>query len=394
MSKPLKKILYTLSLIAVAAFLTGCGTTLKKVSLNEAFSYEHSLAARGNPILEEPQELYVQPVNKKEPCKLLTSQDQLDRNNFRAYWDGQCKNGFAYGLGRDIALSDTHHAEEITIYRDNGKTTNSPAITYDFVNNLITYRLIGNKPYAGTFFSEQIENTQGNFNTSYSLGQIDEMGNAKIIYWSPFSSQQTLVNIHGDIVNRYQIDNFAGSINPTALVFIADVLDKRSKQPGNFSIIKYANGQVRHIKANHTEPVVLPEEYTANTLKKYQEIIITQPEMSRNIEKAKQLEREYLHMACNGKHRIENIDRSTSNKICTWRNQFQEPFKIAQEKYVHHLERLKSEARTIEAQRRAQEELDNQRRLVRAAENANIQQVLNRNKVTNCYTNFGMTTCY
>lgn len=106
------KLTTKLGITALTLLLTACATGPRKVSMAEAM-------VPGNQLLStttkkqlaplQPEKLYTQPVNKTEPCKLPTDKSQLERNNFRAYWDGTCKNGYAYGLGRDIALSDTHH---------------------------------------------------------------------------------------------------------------------------------------------------------------------------------------------------------------------------------------------------------------------------------------------
>jgi hypothetical protein len=50
---------------------------------------------------------YMQPHNKKESCKLLmVGQEKEKGSNYRLYWDGQCKDGYAHGLGREIEQDD------------------------------------------------------------------------------------------------------------------------------------------------------------------------------------------------------------------------------------------------------------------------------------------------
>ena len=110
---------------AALAVLTGCAnsanpSSLPSLTYEEASAFERSLLAREPVAPQKHDNLYTQPVNKKEACKLPSSQDQLNRPNFRAYWDGECKNGYASGLGRDISISDTHHYEEITIHDGRG----------------------------------------------------------------------------------------------------------------------------------------------------------------------------------------------------------------------------------------------------------------------------------
>jgi len=396
-----------LLLMIAAMSLAACGTTsknvfqVKKISLDEAFVFQRSLASSGTPMPVEAQRLYTQPVNKTEPCKILTSKEQLDRNNFRAYWDGQCRSGFAFGLGRDIAISDTHHTEEITIYGENGNLSETPSVIYDFVNNQVTYRFIGKEFWSGLIFEEKIKNEPGNFNIYYSTVSISERGDSHGIYWSSFDHRRVLVNKVGNVIYRYSEDKFAQ--NTDSMVFFAETLDFKSGHPGGFAIVRYANGQIGHFKIGgiKPEPVQLPQEYTTDSEAKYIETQSAQAEISTKLDQAKRIEREYLYLACNGKHRISSLDKSISTKICTWRDQFQEPFKAAQKQYLENLERRRDQARSQEDQRRTQEQLEYQRRLVQAAErqagaaeDANWQQLLNSNRVRTCYTNFGITSCY
>jgi hypothetical protein len=118
----------SVKLVALGSVLmAGCATTGQQAPTARALNYEEATAFERGLKSSVPAELsrqrpthFVQPANKKENCKLPTTQDQIDRRNFRAYWDGQCKDGYAFGLGRDIAISDTHHTEEITIHNGTG----------------------------------------------------------------------------------------------------------------------------------------------------------------------------------------------------------------------------------------------------------------------------------
>ena len=81
-------------IITAALLLTACATGPRKVSMSEAVAPANSIPhAIKNEIAQSPEKLYTQPANKTTPCKLPTSKDQLQRKNFRAYWDGDCKDG-------------------------------------------------------------------------------------------------------------------------------------------------------------------------------------------------------------------------------------------------------------------------------------------------------------
>ena len=139
------KLTTKLSIVAAVLLLTACASGPRKVSMTEAMASENQIitAAKSQPAPPQLEKLYTQPINKTEPCKLPTSKDQLERKNFRAYWDGDCKDGYAYGLGRDIALSDTHHVEEITIHNGNGDSNGQPTRLIDYVQNFSAHRVYG-----------------------------------------------------------------------------------------------------------------------------------------------------------------------------------------------------------------------------------------------------------
>lgn len=399
------------SLFILVILLMGCATTttsqLRKVSKEEAFSFIQALERESTSPSQESTPLYTQPVNKSEPCKLLTNQDQLDRNNFRAYWDGQCKEGFAYGLGRDISISDTHHAEEITIYGDNGKIINSPAVTYDFVHNMVAYRFIGSKPSIGTYYIEKIINEQGTFNVDYSLNKVIDVNDEIAIFWSQFGFIKYFINSNNNV--DYRITKNETPYNNTEPIYIFETLDSKSNTRGGFAAAQFTNGQIRHFRVDNNdqlEQVILPEEYISLMSMKYKKIENIQAEASEDIEKAKRMEKEYLYLACNNKHQIQGLEKEISNKICTWREQFKEPLASAQKEYNENLESIKIQTRTQEEKQKLQEQIDYQKRMVQAAErqasaaeSANFDNSLNSfknslKKTTNCYTNFGITTCY
>lgn len=395
--------------IIATTLLMGCGTASqntsqpRKIKPDEAFSFIRAQTNQNTPLPQESKLLYVQPINKSEPCKLQSDQSQQDRNNFRAFWDGKCKNGFAFGLGRDIAISDTHHIEEITIYGDNGATIDSPSATYDFVHNTLSYRILRNKPSENVYFNEAIKNEPGNFSISYESGLVNGVGDAQINYWSPLNPQITVINIKNNVIYRFVENKLAGILNSTNPVMLSETLDRNSGIAGGFAIALYANGQARHLKApsNQQELVLLPHEYTSEINLRYQEILNYQAKISKELEKVKIMEKEYLYLACNSNHKISGLDSKIANKICTWREEFQGPLKIAQQQFSENLEKMKSVARSQEEQRKIQEQLDYQKRMAQAAErqasaaeSANSQNMANRYKPTTCFSNFGITTCY
>lgn len=361
---------------AITLVTTGCTTTgIRNISYEEAAAFENSLLVRDRQAIEQPEEIFTQPVNKTEPCKLPTSQDQLDRRNFRAYWDGDCKNGFAYGLGRDIAISDTHHFEEITIHDGADKfNINRPYVWYDFVNNTTYYGMSGKSYPAESGMYRRINNTQESFGIEDSSGLTDESGNSLVLVTSPFNPLRYYRNQHGNV--EYRLTDYTGipGASNTASSVI-EIFDRKSRVAGGVRILQFKNGTVEHQKLDSggqiVEPlVVIPQEYINHLQSKIMEIQEAIAIASISVQKAQQMEREYLYMACNGKHSIKGLDHETATKICTWRDKFKNSYAAASANYQIRLENMKQQAATDEQQLQIQQQIRFQQERAQAEANA------------------------
>nr|WP_086940486.1 hypothetical protein [Thaumasiovibrio occultus] len=87
----------------------------QELTMAQARAFEQRMFSK--PAEDSPSNLsWMQPANKEEPCLLPMSKSFMAEPNARAFWDGECKEGYAHGLGRDIAISDETHMEEITVH--------------------------------------------------------------------------------------------------------------------------------------------------------------------------------------------------------------------------------------------------------------------------------------
>ncbi len=184
-------ILFT-ALTAGCVTTTGSGPTARAISLDEASAFERSLQIREVTVPRLPERMYTQPLNKVEQCKLPTTAEQLARTNFRAFWDGQCKDGYAFGLGRDIAISDTHHLEEIVIHDGAGGAWDSPFVSYDFVNNAVNYVTPSGAYPQGNYFTEAYTTTP-QFALDYKLGFRDSGGSTRFASYSPLRTVKAFI---------------------------------------------------------------------------------------------------------------------------------------------------------------------------------------------------------
>ena len=334
----------------------------RTLSYEEASAFEKSLFARDPDPIKAPDILFVQPVNKKEDCKLRTTQDQLDRRNFRAFWDGDCKNGYAFGLGRDIAISDTHHTEEITIYDGTADSyANQPWAYYDFVNNYTAYGVRGQGYPATSGINQEMTYPDGSIGMVSSMGKTDESGNHLAALQSPLNPKRIYQNITKGVMYRFTdlseapipLDQATGAI---------EIVDVKSGVAGGVRIVRFRNGYVEHQKLDPggqvAERIIIPQDYVNHLLGKVGEVESAVATANTSAQKAQQMEREYLYMACNGKHTIEGLDKATATKICTWRDQFKQPYEEAHAKYQQQMEQQRQQV-AMQEQQRSQQQAQN-----------------------------------
>lgn len=139
-----------------------------KITDAEAYRSRDEMAARYNKAEEEAvfrqnfgfkADKWNQPANKTEQC-LLPMTDQLaSEPNAQQYWDGACKNGFAYGFGRNIFVSDYSHIEDITFYDNANSTKERLGLYRDYVHNRTLYYEIKPEKYFKVLKEELVHKT-------------------------------------------------------------------------------------------------------------------------------------------------------------------------------------------------------------------------------------------
>src|SRR5690606_13555418 len=134
----------------------------------------------------------------------------------------------AYGLGRDIAISDTHHYEEITIHNGSDQlTVNRPYVFYDFVNTSTDYGVWGKSYPAHSGMYRRIEDSQEGFNLQDVLSLVDEFGNVFFRVSSPFEPIKFYEKRQGNVV--YRLTDFTDL--PSASNFasrLVEILDNKT----------------------------------------------------------------------------------------------------------------------------------------------------------------------
>ncbi|MDY0117213.1 MAG: hypothetical protein RBR59_06540 [Sulfurimonadaceae bacterium] len=129
------KICYIKNILVIGIgiiLLNGCGSgqpNLKKIKEDVVDKYEQNNMAkyeehRKQYIHLKPIQKWIQPNNKVEKClvyfEMDSHMDKTIKSDYSLFWDGDCKNGLANGIGRTIENTLYNTIEEIAFF-DNGK---------------------------------------------------------------------------------------------------------------------------------------------------------------------------------------------------------------------------------------------------------------------------------
>jgi hypothetical protein len=144
---------------------------IPKVTEQESMSYIHKFDKEYNEIKKGFKDntitKWVQPSNKKEKCEIEVNFGTIDRtqeDSYKLFWDGECKNGKANGLGRVFETSDTYEQSIITIYKK-GKISNACIVKRKFDNTTLMGECRGNELDLNFDFTTIHNNgTKNNFN--------------------------------------------------------------------------------------------------------------------------------------------------------------------------------------------------------------------------------------
>jgi hypothetical protein len=364
--------LVILASMAMPAFASG----LPKVSTREAMQFENDLiAALPKAVVKpRPELLYTQPANHTEPCKLPTSQDQLDRRNFRAYWDGQCKDGYAFGLGRDIALSDTHHVEEITVHHLSvPQDFPRSFVSIDFVNNLLFYGSDNLAQRVTTGTRQQfVRNPDDTMSLNISTGEGRNNGNQMLsMQTSPFEAGVIVTNVREGQPTYFYGDWTAVPGASDRPSFNVAVHDPATRRPVGYGIVRFRNGALEHQGPKGL--VQLSKEYVDHLLARIAEANTAVVAAGAETAKAQQMEREYLYAACKSGYVIEGVpakDIPITHEICTWRDQWKDAYARSQARFEQKQADLRTQAAAREQQIAAQRTQQQQAMQQQAAANA------------------------
>lgn len=305
-------------LIGMAYLFNGCVgqpyITESEVSKYEKVYLEEYNTIKG--IEKKEYTKWIQAINKKENCKVFVgynpNDDRTKKIDYKIFWDGGCKNGYAYGLGREFEKSLLTDMEAIAVY-DGTKT--EPEYYYQ------NYKL-----------NNVIE--EGNLNHGYSVATIinDDGINLDIKFRKSYHNKESLITygienspFSDDILFFKGYPNFGYTIRDFTnntfdnRKYEFNIIDKKSNKVNGFIFAISKNGEISSLEVeneNLIRRVELPKSYLNNIEKIFNEIRNTTQNIQNEQQKASIIKTQYKNKICKSSVKVDFMDNGEYKAIC------------------------------------------------------------------------------
>ena len=210
----MKSIIKISLLGALTASFSGCGSNFAQIDDTEAFSYvkkyetEYQQIKTNTANIEMPVK-WIQAANKTESCKMFIgynpNDDRTLKDGYKIFWDGKCKNGYAYGLGREMERGFLTSLDAIALYSWEEKEPE-----YFIQKDNLAHTSLEGDISNNNFVKTTIKDDGMSFDIWYQYGHFSKKASdiGLFINSNPFSDQVTYIKAYpnfayviGDVSN-------------------------------------------------------------------------------------------------------------------------------------------------------------------------------------------------
>ncbi len=126
-------------------------------------------------VSKEMIEAWVQPTNKKEPCRIhsVAPEPWWELKENFLFWDGDCKDGYAFGIGREFATQGGELASWLVNYKEPGKPATYHLTTH-YDRNYVEFKGAAPPRYVTLAYQMNETPTEGAFMTRKSMVDLSE----------------------------------------------------------------------------------------------------------------------------------------------------------------------------------------------------------------------------
>jgi len=258
---------------------------------------------------------WIQASNKKEPCKMFVgTSPQNDRTSdpeYKIFWDGKCKNGYAYGLGREFERGTLTNMEALAIYSGKKEEPKYYIQKYN-LNNILEEGDINNGYYVKTFIKDE----GLNFDISYQYGFFPSknLQPALIIYSSPFNDNLAFVKAYPNFY--YKITDYTNNefnqANYDFQIFYHNKIN-------GYGFISLKNGYINAMELKNgrlMRKVQLPKSYFDKANAIFAEIKQAGQKALEAQKQAWVVKKQYKQRICKNSVKVNFIDNEEYKEIC------------------------------------------------------------------------------
>lgn len=337
--------------------------SISKIDDNEAFKYVKQYEAeyqqiKTNAVNIEMPVKWIQAANKTETCKMFIgynpNDDRTLKDGYKIFWDGKCKNGYAYGLGREMERGFLTSLDAIALYSGEEKEPEY-FIQKDNLAHISMEGDINN----GNYVKTTIKDDGMKFDIWYQYGHfVNKPADIGLfINSNPFSDQVTYVKAYpnfayviGDVSN----DEFNQN------KYNYNMVDGKRKQLNGF-IFSVGKNNIRYSgEQNYGQMirrVLLPQSYLNHMGNVFNEVKNAGQVAIDAQKKALMVKQQYKESICKDSVKVDFIDNKEYKAICNENEQIA----ILKEKMDKRLAQIEKEKEVKRGQM-------NQQRLIQARE--------------------------
>lgn len=265
---------------------------------------------------------WIQPSNKKELCKiyfndLLVPGQTPHWNNKenRYYWDGDCKNGYAYGIGREFEQVDGGLRSALADYKE----VNKRPIYYlntDYDRNYVRFSAEAPPYYASLSYTLRQQQAKNEVLIEVALYDLEENNGYfqnTVVGSDEVHSAMSLPNQNKYIIWR--------SSNPAKSTYVIGHETARAEKTGYNIIINDdgINKQLRHLHYStdtRFEDVLIPSSYLTHLSEVDNKITKKLNTTGGLLEEAYVAINKYRRKICKGDVKVNFVDNEIYGRIC------------------------------------------------------------------------------
>jgi hypothetical protein len=313
-------------LIIMLVLISGCvssGSRFPVISENEVYEHEKKLLAEYEALKTNHTDRsvvkWIQPANKRETCKIFfrthTENDRTINPDYKIFWDGDCKNGYAYGLGREFERGSDISIDAIAVYQG-GPVEPKYYIQKNNLDNVTIEGDINNKYVVGT----KINDDKFDFDIAIRYGRNSNGFDQPALYieTSPFSGAVKYDKIYPNF--RYSIfDGANDELSDTNIGF--SVVDNNGngfyKGAGFYKGTDINSSWSYELKnGKPARLVTLPRIFIKNIDSICNEVKQAGQLAKDAQERALRIKKQYVAKVCKESVKVDFLDNEEYKKIC------------------------------------------------------------------------------